>query len=161
MFFSFSPQTERPIGGRQVTQISETGHLHIITLRNSFTLTKRYASSHFSQNSRHPQSNLHFSKWIRNMHRAKVYISTKCAIMIYANAIKLQSWGNINWKGKASNQFQMIAAKQKCRPVPMFPREAKNLNCAGQFSNFQSLEQTFCVMVGRVSKIQLHAGFCQ
>lgn len=102
IFFSYSLQLMRghtlkcQQGTRQVTQITETGHLNIITLRNIFTFTKRCASSHFSQNSRHPQSNLHFSKLIRICieQRYIILLNVISAITIHANAIKLQSWGN-------------------------------------------------------------------
>ena len=67
------------------------------------------------------------------------------AITTHANAIKLQSLWKHDWEGKMSNQFQATAAKQKCRSVPVIQRETKNLDCTGQFSNFQSLGQFFFV----------------
>lgn len=81
------------------------------------------------------------------------------AIMIHANAIKLQSWGNItNWKWKASKSTPDDCYQAEMQTCSCF-REAKTLDCNGQFSNFQSLGQIFCLMVGRVRKTHCMLGF--
>lgn len=69
------PQNQMSIGDGQVTQISVNRSFAYCNTQKYFTFIKRCASSQFSQNSRHLQSNLHFPKL---MHGAKVCISTNC-----------------------------------------------------------------------------------
>lgn len=122
----------------------EIGHLHIKTLRNIFTFTKRCVSSNFSQNLRHRQSNLHFPKWIRNMHWAKVCILLNgiSAIMTYANAIKPQSLGKHNWKGKVSNS-RWLLPRRNADLFLRFKGKLKICTALGNFPTFKVWDDFF------------------